>query len=121
MNDKNEENAHRTRWRELSQNLTEREILYYVSGSPDGVREQAIKTFMKDVFKYSFHGSVETHLKALESKDLITKESPRRGTPLWHANHSEVMTLIQKELEEMKIREDELRDLLAYLKEIYAD
>lgn len=113
--------THRTKWRELSQNLTQREILYVISGSPDGIRETKIKTHMQDVFKYSFHGSIESHLKALETENLLNKEIPKRGVPLWHANQSKVLEIVQEELEEMKFREQELREFYEYLKELYGD
>ena len=70
-----EEQSHRSEWREISRDLSKREILYFISGSPDGVREPKIKEFMKDVFKFSFHGSVESLLKELETEGLVTKET----------------------------------------------
>ncbi len=39
MNQGEEDHHHRTIWRDLSRNLSKREILYFISGSPDGVRE----------------------------------------------------------------------------------
>lgn len=116
-----EVHAHRSQWRELSRNLTQREILYFVSGSPNGVRETKIKTFMQDVFKYSMNGSIEPHIKKLESDGLLTKESTRGGATIWHANHAQVIDLVQRELEEMKYHEKELRDLHGYLIEMYSD
>lgn len=116
-----EGNTHRAEWRELSRNLTQREILYFISGSPDGVREPKIKSFMQDVFKYSFHGSVESHLKELESEGLLTKECPRRGAAVWHANQPRVIETVQKELKELKFREKELLELQEYLDEMYGD
>lgn len=76
---------------------------------------------MQDVFKYSFHGSVESHLKELESAGLLTKECPRRGAIVWHANQPQVIETVQKELEELKFHENELREFCEYLKEMYGD
>ncbi|MFH0966230.1 MAG: hypothetical protein V1862_00895, partial [Methanobacteriota archaeon] len=78
-----EVNTHRTQWRELSRNLTQREILYFISGSPNGVRESKIKTFMNDVFRFSFNGSIDPHLVKLESDGLLTKECTRGGAMIW--------------------------------------
>jgi len=114
-------NIHRTEWRELSKDLTAREILYYISGSPDGVRETKIKSFMHDVFKYSFSVSIETHLEKLEKENLISRETTRSGARIWHANQEKVLELVQKELEEMKYREEELRELHGYLVSMYGD
>ncbi len=114
-------NLHRTEWRELSKNLTGREILYFISGSPDGVRETKIKSFMHDVFKFSFSGSIETHLEKLEKENLITRETTRSGARIWHANPDKVIELVRKELEEMKHREEELRELHGYLIGMYGD
>ncbi|WP_319540848.1 hypothetical protein [uncultured Methanospirillum sp.] len=114
-------NLHRTEWRELSKDLTGREILYYISGSPDGVRETKIKSFMHDVFKYSFSVSIETHLEKLEKENLISRETTRSGARIWHANQDKVLELVQRELEEMKYREEELRELHAYLVSMYGD
>lgn len=113
--------SHRSEWREISRDLSKREILYFISGSPDGLREPKIKEFMKDVFKFSFHGSVESLLKELETEGLVTKETPRRGAPVWHANPPQVMEMVQKELKAMKYREKELLDLQEYLDELYGD
>lgn len=112
---------HRTQWRELSRNLTQREILYFISGSPDGVRETKIKSFMYDVFRFSFNGSIESHLKKLEDEGLLTTERTRSGAIIWHANQPRVIDMIQRELEELKYRENELQDLHAYLISMYAD
>jgi hypothetical protein len=112
---------HRRQWRELSRNLTQREIVYFISGSPNGVRETKIKSFMHDACKYSINGSVESHVKKLESDGLITKESTRSGAIIWHANQDRVIEMIQKELEEIKYRENELRDLHTYLISMYSD
>ncbi len=114
-------NLHRTEWRELSKDLTGREILYYISGSPDGVRETKIKSFMHDVFKYSFSVKIETHLEKLEKENMISRETTRSGARIWHANQEKVLELVQKELEEMKYREEELRELHAYLVSMYGD
>jgi len=116
-----EGNPHRTQWRELSRNLTQREILYYISGSPDGIRETKIKTFMHDVFKYSMNGSIEPHLVKLEADGLLHNECTRSGAKIWHANHPLVIDMIQRELKELKHRENDLRDLHAYLISMYAD
>ncbi len=113
--------AHRSQWRELSRNLTQREILYFVSGSPDGVRETKIRSFMHEVFRFSVQGSIDPHLKKLEADGLLTKESTRSGAIIWHANQPLVLDMVRRELEEMKHREDELRDLHAYLISMYAD
>jgi len=113
--------THRTRWREISRSLTQREILYYVSGSPDGVRETKIKTYMHEVFKFSVDGTIEPHLKKLEGGCLLTKEYTRGGAVIWHANHPAVIDMIQQELEEMKYHETEIRELHAYLISTYAD
>lgn len=117
----NDIQAHRSEWRELSRNLTQREILYFVSGSPDGVRETKIKSFMHEVFKFSVSGTIDPHLKKLEADGLLTKEYTRGGAEIWHANQPLVITIIQHELEAMKHREAELRDLHTYLISMYAD
>lgn len=116
-----EVHTHRIQWRELSRNLTQREILYFISGSPSGVRETKIKSFMHDVFRFSFDGSIDPHLKKLEADGLLTKDSTRSGATIWHANQPLVIEMVQKELEEMKYRERELRDLHAFLIGTYAD
>ena len=116
-----EVNAHRTQWRELSRSLTQREILYFISGSPDGVREKKIKTFMHDVFRFSFNGSIGSYLEKLEADGLLSKECTRSGNTIWHANQPLVINMVQRELEELKYRESELRDLHAYLIGMYAD
>lgn len=115
------EEIHRSRWRELSQTVTDREILYYISGFPEGVRHTKIKSHMKEVFRFSFHGSAESHLEAMESEGLVTRERTRSGASVWHASPSRVMDLIREELREINHRERELRDLLTYLTELYAD
>jgi hypothetical protein len=116
-----EENTHRSQWRELARSLSQREILYFISGAPNGVRETKIKTFMNDVFKFSINGSIEPHLEKLESDGFLTKESTRGGAIVWHANQSLVIDMIQKELDELKHRENELCDLRAYLLGMYTD
>jgi hypothetical protein len=122
MSDTNvEANTHRTNWRELSRNLTQREILYFVAGSPDGVSEKKIKTFMHEVFKYSFNGSVESYLEKLEDDGLLSKEYTRSSVKIWHANQLLVIDMVKGELEELKYRENELRDLHSYLISMYAD
>jgi len=121
MNQGEEDHHHRTIWRDLSRNLSKREILYFISGSPDGVREPKIREFMKDVFKFSFQGSVESHLKELEAECLVTKETPRRGAPVWHANPSLVLEMVRNELNAMKFREKQLLELQEYLDEVYGD
>jgi len=113
--------AHRSRWRELSRNLTQREILYFISGSPNGIRESKIKSYIHEVFKFSVNGSIEPHLKKLESDGFLTKESTRSGATIWHANHPLVIDMIQKELEEMKHHETALHDLHGYLISMYTD
>lgn len=111
----------RNEWRELSRDVTRREILYFISGSPDGVREPKIKDFMKGVFKYSFQGSVESHLKELEADGLVTKEVPKRGAPVWHADPSRVMEMVEREIDALKYREKELLNLKEFLEEIYGE
>lgn len=114
-----QDSAHRSQWRELSRNLVEREILYFISGSPDGVREPKIQTYMKEFFTYSFQGSIDPHLKKLAADGLITQEKTRSGATIWHANHSLVISIVQKELDELKHREENLRGLHAYLIDMY--
>lgn len=116
-----EVHTHRSRWRELSRNVTQREIVYFISGFPDGVRETKIKSFMHEVFKFSFNGSIESHLEKLDADGLLTKECTRSGAKIWHANPPIVIEMIQKELEEIKYHEKELRDLRTYLIGMYAD
>lgn len=113
--------ARRKNWRELCRNQTEHEILYCISSFPDGVRESKIKTQMQDVFKYSFHGNIETHLKSLEANGLISKETTRSGARIWHADQSSVLKLVRKELEVLNARELEMRDFHAYLTDMYGD
>lgn len=110
---------HRSEWRKLSQDLTGREILYFISGSPDGVRETKIKTFMHEVFKFSFSGSIEPHLEKLENDGFISKETTRSGARIWHANHKKVIKKVSNELQEIKFREEELRELHAFLINTY--
>lgn len=92
-----EDVSSRNEWRELSRNLASREILYFISGSPDGGRKPKIKDFIKDVFQYSFQGSVESHLKELEADGLVTKEIPKRGAPVWHAVPLRVMEMVKRD------------------------
>jgi hypothetical protein len=108
-------------WRDLSGNLSKREILYFISGSPDGLREPKIKEFMKDVFKFSFHGSVESNLKDLEAEGLVIKETPQRGAPVWHTYPSLVMEMVRNELNAIKFREKQLLELQEFLDEVYGD
>ncbi len=103
-----DEVSNRNEWRELSRDLTSREILYIISGSPDGVREPKIKDFMKDVFTYSFQGSVESHLQKLEADGFVTKEVPKRGAPVWHANPFRVREILKREIAALKSREKAL-------------
>lgn len=114
-------NSPRLRWRELCRNQTPREILYYVAGSPDGVRETKIKSFMHEGFRISIQGSIDQHLKTLEAEGLLTRESTRSGAVIWHADEQRVLELVQKELEKLEIRVRELRDLQEYLVGMYAD
>lgn len=111
----------RSQWRELCRSVIDHEILYFISSSPEGVRETKIKNFMQEVFKFSFHGSIESHMTKLESEGLITKESTRSGARIWHANQPLVIDLVQKERDELKHRESELRDLHEYLIDLYRD
>lgn len=76
---------------------------------------------MQDHFKYSFQGSIQPHLKKLEADGLITKETTRSGAIIWHANQCRVIDIIQNELTVLKQRENELQDLLVFLKELYVD
>ncbi|PWR74016.1 hypothetical protein [Methanospirillum lacunae] len=112
---------HRSEWRKISQDLTGREIVYFISGSPDGVRETKIKSFMHDVFRFSFSGSIEPHLEKIEKDGLISKETTRSGARIWHANHDKVIEMVTNELDEMKYREKELRELHAFLINTYGD
>ena len=116
-----EVNTHRAQWRELSRSLIQREILYFISGSPNGIRETKVKSFMQDGFKFSVNGSIEPHLGKLEADGLLTKECTRSGATIWHANQPLVIDMVQKELVELKHRETELRDLHAYLIGTYED
>ncbi|NLV26759.1 MAG: hypothetical protein GXY48_06295 [Methanomicrobiales archaeon] len=113
--------ARRIKWRELCRSHTEHDILYYISSYPDGVRETKIKTYMQDVFKYSFQGSIETHLKKLEVDGLISKERTRSGAAIWHANQSLVIEMVEKEREVLKQRESELRVFYSYLIDMYGN
>ncbi len=113
--------SHRSEWRELSRSLIQREVLYTISGFPDGVREAKIKTLMHDVFKYSFQGTVAPHLKELEENGFLSKESTKSGAIIWHADHAKVLNLVEQERAAMKHREAELRELHAYLVEMYGD
>lgn len=113
--------ARRAQWRALCQNLTDREILYFVSGSPDGVREKRVKDHMQDVFKYSFHGSVGSHLEKLATDGYLSKESTKSGAAVWFANPRTVMDLIRTELAAMKAREQELKELYTFLENTYGN
>ena len=113
--------AWRARWRDMCQNLTDREILYFVSGSPDGVREKRVKDHMQDVFKYSFHGSVGSHLEKLAADGYLSKESVKSGAAVWFAHPQPVMDLIRTELAAMKTREQDLKDLYSFLENTYGN
>lgn len=73
------------------------------------------------MFRFSFNGSLESHLKKLETDGFLTKDCTRGGATVWHANQRLVIGVVQRELEELKHRENELRDLHAFLIDTYAD
>jgi hypothetical protein len=75
---------------------------------------------MKDVFQYSFQGSVESHLKELEAEGLVTKKIPKSGAPVWHADPLRVMEMVKRDHCTEK-KEEELMNLKDFLDEIYGE